>query len=122
MEALQAAHGVGIVHRDLKPDNVMLVDKDDDPDFVKVPVAKPTSTPRSASTAVRPSPNLRVMSCPCTTWAADVPGADGEGREEVAVDMAQVSISRAALPSGGFTDLAAENYAGSGTTTTGRPA
>lgn len=35
-EALQAAHAVGIVHRDLKPDNVMLVDKDDDPDFVKV--------------------------------------------------------------------------------------
>jgi len=36
VEALQAAHGVGIVHRDLKPDNVMLVDKDDDLDFVKV--------------------------------------------------------------------------------------
>jgi len=36
VEALQAAHAVGIVHRDLKPDNVMLVDKDDEPDFVKV--------------------------------------------------------------------------------------
>jgi len=36
VEALSAAHGVGIVHRDLKPDNVMLVDKDDEPDFVKV--------------------------------------------------------------------------------------
>ncbi|HET7542241.1 MAG TPA: serine/threonine-protein kinase [Polyangiaceae bacterium] len=36
VEALQAAHAVGIVHRDLKPDNVMLVDKDGDPDFVKV--------------------------------------------------------------------------------------
>ena len=35
-EALQAAHGVGIVHRDLKPDNVMLVDKDGDADYVKV--------------------------------------------------------------------------------------
>jgi serine/threonine protein kinase len=35
-EALQAAHGVGIVHRDLKPDNVMLIVKDGDPDYVKV--------------------------------------------------------------------------------------
>jgi serine/threonine-protein kinase len=31
-----AAHAKGIVHRDLKPDNVMLVDHDGDPDFVKV--------------------------------------------------------------------------------------
>ena len=35
-EALHAAHSVGIVHRDLKPDNVMLVDKDEESDFVKV--------------------------------------------------------------------------------------
>ncbi len=31
-----AAHAKGIVHRDLKPDNVMLVGRDDNPDFVKV--------------------------------------------------------------------------------------
>lgn len=36
VEALQAAHALGIVHRDLKPDNVMLVEKDGDPDYVKV--------------------------------------------------------------------------------------
>ncbi len=36
VEALHAAHGVGIVHRDLKPDNVMLVVRDDQTDFVKV--------------------------------------------------------------------------------------
>jgi len=34
--ALVRAHGLGIVHRDLKPDNVMLVEKEGDRDFVKV--------------------------------------------------------------------------------------
>lgn len=34
--ALSAAHRLGIVHRDLKPENVMLVDRSDGSDFVKV--------------------------------------------------------------------------------------
>jgi serine/threonine protein kinase len=34
--ALVRAHALGIVHRDLKPENVMLVDRDGEPDFVKV--------------------------------------------------------------------------------------
>ncbi len=34
--ALGRAHALGIVHRDLKPENVMLVDREGDPDFVKV--------------------------------------------------------------------------------------
>src|SRR5258708_7868476 len=34
--ALARAHALGIVHRDLKPENIMLVQRDDDPDFVKV--------------------------------------------------------------------------------------
>jgi serine/threonine-protein kinase len=34
--ALQAAHALGIIHRDLKPENIMLVDREGDPDFVKV--------------------------------------------------------------------------------------
>lgn len=34
--ALGAAHDIGIVHRDLKPENVFLIERDGDPDFVKV--------------------------------------------------------------------------------------
>ncbi len=33
---LARAHALGIVHRDLKPENVMLVERDGDPNFVKV--------------------------------------------------------------------------------------
>ena len=34
--ALSAAHAAGIIHRDLKPDNIMLLARLGDPDFVKV--------------------------------------------------------------------------------------
>ena len=34
--ALAASHALGIVHRDLKPENVFLINRDGDPDFVKV--------------------------------------------------------------------------------------
>jgi hypothetical protein len=36
VSAIEAAHAAGIVHRDLKPENVMLLKRDDDPDYVKV--------------------------------------------------------------------------------------
>jgi serine/threonine-protein kinase len=34
--ATEAAHAKGVIHRDLKPENIMLVERDGDPDFVKV--------------------------------------------------------------------------------------
>lgn len=36
LQGLTRAHSLGIVHRDLKPENVMLVQREDDPDFVKM--------------------------------------------------------------------------------------
>jgi serine/threonine protein kinase len=36
LSAIEAAHAKNIVHRDLKPENVMLVERDEDRDFVKV--------------------------------------------------------------------------------------
>jgi serine/threonine-protein kinase len=36
LRALQTAHAAGIVHRDMKPSNCFIIEKDGEPDFVKI--------------------------------------------------------------------------------------
>tara|TARA_B100001989_G_scaffold253210_1_gene238881 strand:- start:9405 stop:11462 length:2058 start_codon:yes stop_codon:yes gene_type:complete len=66
-EGMEVAHLEGIVHRDLKPDNLMLIQREDDPYFVKIldfGIAKPLegATPESRPLTAGPIGTPMYMS------------------------------------------------------------
>ncbi len=83
-DAVGAAHQRGIVHRDLKPENVMLVQRGDDSDFVKVldfGVAHaepndPTGAPTVATRAGAIFGSARYVAPECAAGGASSPASD----------------------------------------------
>ncbi len=88
--ALCTAHLLGIVHRDLKPENVMLVDRNGDPDFVKVldfGIAKVPIQDISERGSVRPGQVITkvgmVFGTPEYMAPEQALGQDVDGRADV---------------------------------------
>ena len=83
-DAVGEAHRHGIVHRDLKPENVMLVQRGEDSDFVKVldfGVARAEASPASAALSVATRAgaifgSARYVAPECAAGASSSPASD----------------------------------------------
>jgi tRNA A-37 threonylcarbamoyl transferase component Bud32 len=86
VSAVNAAHAIGIVHRDLKPENIMLVDRDGDPDFVKVldfgiaRIEEPRSSPVTSNVLTREGV---LMGTPLYMSPEQVAGERVDGRADL---------------------------------------
>lgn len=59
--ALEVAHGRGIVHRDLKPDNLLLVEAEDEDDFIKILDFGIAKVPADASEGGKPITQIGMV-------------------------------------------------------------
>jgi serine/threonine-protein kinase len=105
-DALAASHAHGIIHRDLKPENVFLVNREDEPDFVKVldfGLAKLLHDDGAAAHQSRPD---MVMGTPFYMAPEQCEGAsEVDGRADVyALGVVLFEMLTGKLPFGGDSD------------------
>jgi serine/threonine-protein kinase len=82
--ALSRAHELDVVHRDLKPENIMLIERDDDPDFVKIldfGVAKVRLTDEHEQAQLTKAGT--VWGTPCYMSPEQAAGGEVDGRSDL---------------------------------------
>ena len=86
LRALDAAHARGIVHRDLKPDNIVLIERDGEPDFVKLldfGIAKITSPSNDSSSKETLTQAGVVFGTPEYLSPEQAMGEEADGRADL---------------------------------------
>jgi serine/threonine-protein kinase len=105
-DALAASHAQGIIHRDLKPENVFLVNRADEPDFVKVLDFGLAKLIHDDAAAPRQSDADMVMGTPFYMAPEQCEGArEVDGRADVyALGVVLFEMLTGKLPFGGDSD------------------